>query len=234
MTSSGTYAFNPSAGDVVLNAFGMIQLRRWELTQQHLEDAAFCCNLVMVDFSNRNPNQWALEDLTITPLTQGTPAYSLEDRTIAVAIAYIDTTTGTDVRSRVLGPISNADYASLPNKLTEGPPTSYDFRLLRPTPEVRIWPVADANGPYTLRLQTFRQIQDVVLPNGVTLDAPYRFLDAFTHDLASRLAEYYPPAEPGKGARLSTMAAQKFQLAASRDQESTPMYVRPMMGGYFR
>src|SRR5262249_11915434 len=113
MATSGTYAFAPSAGDLILNSFGMIQVRRWELTQQHLIDAYMQSNLQMVDFSNRNPNRWAMETLTV-PLSQGVPTYDLETRTIAVAIAYIDTSAGTPpvVTSRVIGPLSATDYAS--------------------------------------------------------------------------------------------------------------------------
>ena len=40
MTSTGTYAFAPSAADLVLSAYGMIQIRRTELTSHHLQDAA--------------------------------------------------------------------------------------------------------------------------------------------------------------------------------------------------
>lgn len=233
MATTNTYNFAPSAGDLVLNAFGMIQIRRPQITTEMLEDAAMCCNLVAVDFSNRNPNCWERETQTVS-LLQGVPTYNLAGRTIAVAIAYIDQTAGGVVRSRVLGPLSANDYASMPVKLQQGPPTSFWFNLATPIPTVSVWPVPDANGPYLLRLDTFRQTQDVALAGGLTVDSPYRFLDAFVHGLAARLAVYYPPKLPGVAQALQAAYEAKFQLAASRDQESTPMYVRPQMSGYFR
>lgn len=233
MSSSGTYAFAPSAGDLILNSFGMIGIRRWELTQQHLVDAGLQANLQMVDFSNRNPNRWAMETQDVS-LTQGNPTYSLTDRTLAIAIAYISTTSGSTVTDRVIGPLSATDYASMPIKLQQGPPTSYFFSLLTPTPTVSVWPCPDANGPYTLKLQTFRQMQDVALPSGIGLDSPYRFLDAFSKGLAYRLGLIYPPQEPGKMDRLKVDFGEAFGLAAGLDQESTPMYVRPILSGYFR
>lgn len=235
MASSGTYSFAPSAGDLVLNAFGMIQLRRWELTTQHLEDAAMQANLLMVEFSNRNPNRWAMETQSVS-LSESTPTYNLADRTVGVAIAYIDTTSGSTTQSRVIGPFSAADYAAVPVKLQEAPPTAFFFSLLTPTPTVTVWPVPDGNGPYTLRLQTFRQMQDVVLPGGVGVDAPYRFLDAFTTGLAWRLGRIYPEKlkSPTTLGDLKADYEAAFLLAAQQDQERTPMYVRPIFNGYFQ
>src|SRR3989304_88680 len=221
MATTGTYAFAPSAGDLILNAFGMIQVRRTQLTQEHLENAHMCASMVVVDFSNRNPNRWAMETQDIT-LVSGTPTYSLTGRTLAVTLAYTDPPAGppTAVRSRVLGPLSANDYGSMPTKLQPGRPTSFFFNLLTPIPTISLWPCPDDNGPYLLRLQTFRQMQDVQLSGGVQLDAPYRFLDAALFGIASRLAVYYPTTPPAlSAADLDAAYLQKFQLAASRDQE---------------
>ncbi len=76
MTSSGTYAFEPSYGDLVLNAFARIQLRRTELTQQHMADAALEANLVQVELSNAQPNLWTSELYEVS-LTQGVGDYTL-------------------------------------------------------------------------------------------------------------------------------------------------------------
>lgn len=237
MATTGTYNFNPSAGDLILSAFGLgCQLRRYELTTGHLTDALMCATMTMVDFSNRNPNRWAMETQDV-PLLAGVPTYNLTPRTLAIAIAYIDKDNSANPPvpiSRVIGPLSATDYAAVPNKSTQGWPTSYFFSLLTPIPTVTLWPTPDANGPYTLRLQTFRQMQDVALGGGVTMDAPYRFLDALLHGIASRLARYYPPKDPGQADKLDMLYQAKFQLAASMDQESTPMYVRPQMRNYFR
>jgi hypothetical protein len=232
MTTSGTYSFNPSAADLVLNAFSIIGVRRPEITNHHLEDAYLQANLLMVDISNRSPNRWTLETQSQV-LTAGTATYDLSARTLAIAIAYIETTANGVTTGRVLGPISATDYASIPDKDTQGVSTSYFFSLLT-TPTITLWPVPDSATTYTLKLQTFRQQQDVNLASGQTIDAPYRFLDAVTTGLAARLAVLYPPKEPGKADKLDALYEKRFALAAARDQERTPMYVRPQMSTYFR
>lgn len=236
MASSGTYSFAPSAGDIVLNAFAHVQLRRWELTIQHLEDAAMQANMLMVDFSNRNPNRWAMETQDFS-LSQGVATYNLATRTVAIAIAYIDTEVNDQTNSRVIGPFSATDYAAVPVKEQQAPPTAYFFSLLTPTPTITLWPVPDGNGPYLLRVQTFRQMQDVVLAGGVGVDTPFRFLDAFTTGLAARLARLYPeklknPVQDRQ--ELEGLYKERFGLAAAQDQERTPMRVQPDFSGYYR
>ncbi len=234
MTSTNSYNFAPSAADLVLNAFGMIGVRRPEVTQQHLEDAYMAANLLMVDFTNRSPNRWTMETQSQV-LSEQTASYDMTARTLAIAIAYIDTTSNGVTTSRVLGPISATDYASIPNKSQEATPTSYWFNLLS-TPTITVWPVVplNSNVTYTLRMQTFRQIQDVQISSGSTLDTPYRFLDAFSTGLAARLGILYPPKEPGKVEMLDAVFEKRFRLAAQTDQEKTPLYIRPQMSGYFR
>lgn len=233
MATSGTYGFNPSAGDVVLNAFSMIGVRRWEITDQHLEDAFMASNLLMVEFSNRNPNCWARETVAI-PLLPSTPTYDLPPQTVTIAFARIQQTFNTVITDRAIGPLSMNDYDALPNKLETGAPTTFCFRLLTPIPNVSVWPLVTDPGVYTAIFSTFRQMQDVTLPNGVTLDSPYRFLDAFTKGLAYRLATYYPPKDPQQKADLKSDYLEAFSLAAQRDQESTGMFIRPQFTGYFR
>src|SRR5688572_33120762 len=99
----------------------MIQLRRWELTIQHLEDAYMQASLLMVDFSNRNPNRWAMEPQDVA-LPQGTPTYNLADRTVGVAIAYIDTATGSTVTGRGIGAVDLAHLSAAPVRLPQAPP----------------------------------------------------------------------------------------------------------------
>lgn len=229
MTSSGTYAYSPSNSDLVLNAFAQIQLRRTELTTHHLVDASTAFNLLMVDFSNRNPHRFMLETQSQV-LTPGTASYILTNRTLAISIAYIDITVGSDTVSRVIGPISATEYAAIPNKGLQAVPTSYWFNL-QATPTVTLWPTPDSNATYTLKMVTFRQSQDVGLAGGETLDSPYRFLDALSTGLAARLAQMYRPEQVQA---LDAKYEQRINLAASRDQENVPLRIIPGMFSYYR
>lgn len=232
MATTGTYSFAPSAADLILNAYGMIGVRRPEITQQHMQDAYLQANLLMVDFANRSPNRWTMET-TSQLLTSGAASYSLPPQILSIAIAYIDTTSGGVTTSRVLGPISATDYAAIPNKNQLALPTSYFFSLLT-TPTITLWPTPDDAQTYTLRMQTFRQTQDVAIAGGVNIETPYRFLDAFTTGLAARLAVIYPPKDPNATDRINKLFNDRFTLAAQADQEKTPMYVRPSFAGYYR
>lgn len=225
-----TYTFAPSAADITLNAYGMIQIRRHELTTQHLEDAALCANMLMVDVSNRNPHRWTLEAVTLT-LATGIAVYALPGRTLAVPVVTLTTGSGSTARDRTLAPLSASDYAMQPNKAHSAPPTSYWFSLTS-TPSLTVWPVPDtASAGQSLNLQTFRQVADVDLRNGSALDSPYRFLDAITTGLAARLAQVYRPEAEDK---LNLRYEQRMTLAAKRDEEDLPMKVLPNFSGYYR
>ena len=229
MTSSSTYSYNPAVSDLVLNAFARIGIRSPELTAQHLADAATECNLLSVSFSNRNPYQYALETPTIT-LTPGVSTYSLPNRTLAIGIVYVTQNYGTgSAFDRPLTPISASDYGALPDKIIQGPPTIFNFQLF-PIPQIIFWPVPDSNGTYVANCQSFRQQQDVSIVGGQTLDAPYRFLDAFTAGLAARLARIYAPA-------LYPMRKQDweeaFQEVTQMDQPDDTLFISPGLSSYF-
>jgi hypothetical protein len=238
LTTTGTYAFNPSTGELVADAFAQIGILRTDLTATHLRNASTALGLLMVDFSNRTPNRWAYE-LQTQVLSSSLATYTLTARTIAIAIAYISTTDSSGaVTDRVIGPISATDYASVANKATTAPPNAYWLNLTNP-PTLTLWPTPDASTIYTLNMQTFRQMQDVRLSNASTVDAPFRFLEAVSAGLAWRLAKRYPKEAiaargPNVMAELKTDWLEAFSLAAQTDQETTPLYITPGLSGYYR
>ena len=227
--STGTYTFAPAASDLILYAYSLCNIRRPELTTQHFVDAGMAANLAMVNLVNHLPMRFALETQAVS-LSQGTAIYSLASRTVAVPIVTIATTTGGSTVERVLGPISAYEYAALPTKAQQGPPTSYFFSLLN-VPTLTFWPTPDGNGPYTANVQVFRQLQDVDLTNAKGVDSPYRFLDALATDIAARLAESY---KPEKASGLYMLAEKRLNLALSRDQETVNMTISPGLSSYYR
>lgn len=230
MATSGTYAFNPSAGDVVLNAFGIIGVRRTMVTIEHLTNAAFWANMVGVNWSNRQPNMWQGEDQDFN-LSAGNAVYNLLPRTTVVSFV----TVGVGGIDRPLSPMSETDYASIANKTQPGSPTSYFFDLASPTPTITLWPVPVAAPAMTMKVKTFRQTQDTTLPNGTQLDTPYRFLEAFTLALAARLAMVYPDTNrPTLAGDLNSAAEDSFKLAAAQDQERVLLTFAPTLTSYYR
>lgn len=233
MVTTGTYAFNPAAADVVLNAYAIVGQRATMLTVEHFERAAFQANLVGVDFTNRNPNRWQMVEVPI-PLLEGIATYVLPQETVAVSCVTIDQLVGDSLLSRVLGPLSAVDYASIARKFNRGTPSSYFFNLLTPIPTLTLWLVPNQNPPYTMKVQCFKQQQDTSLRNGATIDTPYRFLDAFTFGLAARLALLYPDqTRPTLPVDLDAKYKEAFQLAAGLDQERVPLRLAPILAGYY-
>jgi hypothetical protein len=229
MTSSGLYNYDPSAFDLLTNAFARIGMRRTQLTAEHYADAATEANLLQVQVSNLQPDWW-LNELYEVELDEGIATYVLPKRMVTYVAMYIGTDQGGGtVIDRILGPISAYEYAAQPNKETQGIVTSFWFDR-KITPQVTLWPVPDGNGPYTLKVRMLTQPQDAVLPSGVTPDFPYRFLDAFTAGLAHRLARIYAP---DKEAARKMDAQEAWNIAANQDTGQEPLYIIPGLSSYY-
>lgn len=228
MATSGTFNFQPSAADCVLNAFARLQIRATELTQQHLSDASNEANLLQVEFANRQPNLWTSELYTVT-LSASTATYSLPARLIAITAAYISTTSGSTTTDTIISPVSASEYAAYPVKATTGVPNVYWYNR-QSTPAITFYPVPDSATTYTLALRVLAQQEDVSMASGTTLDLPYRWLDAFTAGLAARLAQIY---KPELADRLDARAERAWKIAAQEDQEDIPLTIAPATGGYY-
>lgn len=228
MTTSSTYTFDPGIGDLVLSAFARIGIRRTEITQQHMADAAVEANLVQVELSNLQPNLWSAETYTIS-LSQGTSAYPLPARMISPMAVYLTLTQDGVSTDRILTPISTYEWAALPTKTLQAQPTTFWYERTNP-PIVNLWPVPDGNATYTLNLRILSQLQDTKLSGGTTLQMPYRWLDVFTAKLAHRLARIYAPQIEDKRAADAERA---WEIAAKEDIEYTPMFIYPTLSQYY-
>lgn len=228
MTTTGTYAFDPSIADLTLNAFGRIGIRRSELTQQHMADAAVESNLVQVELSNMLPNLWLSELYTVT-LSQGLGEYTLPSRLISPMAVYLTIENSGVSTDRILTPISTYEFSALPNKTIQAQPTTYWIER-KISPIVHMWPVPDGNATYTLKMRIISQPQDTQLSNGKTLDFPYRWLDVFTAKLAHRLSRIYAPQLEDKRAADAEKA---WEIAAKEDIEYTPLFIYPTLSHYY-
>lgn len=226
MTTSGTYAFNPALGEIVLYAYQNIGVRPAAVLQEHMESARMATNMMLSRWSNQGVNLWAV-DLVTVPLVEGQTTYAVDGNTIMVLDAYTTTDSGID---RVIMPISRTEYASYPNKTQQGFPTSYWFdRLVSPT--LTLWPVPDGSSATILKYYRVRQVQDANLQNGENVEIPYRWLEALSDGLAYRLARIWAPQ---MAVALKAQADESYQIAAEQDVENVNTYISPMIGGYFR
>lgn len=225
--TSGTYAFAPSLGEVVLNAFARIGVRRTEIEQTHLMDARMEANLLLARMSDQQPNLWTV-DLQALPLLQGIATYTVPAETAMILDAYVRY--GSPPTDRSIYPISRSEYATYPDKTLQAFPTVFWYdRLISPT--ITLWQVPDGNGPYTLFYYRVRQIQDAEYINGQNIEIPYLWLDAFVSGLAARLARIYaPPLEMQRKAD----AQEAWDIAAKQDIENVSVAIMPGLIGYFR
>ena len=232
MATSGTYAFNPSLGEITLYAYNLCGLRNTSLLQEHMEAARMAANMLCANWSNRGVNLWAV-DLVSVPLVQGQKTYDVDLNTVTMLDAYmvIDDGNGQPI-DRIILPVSRTEYASYPNKETEGFTTTFWFdRLISPNPTVTLWPVPDGSSAQDLKYYRVRQIQDSNLANGTQVEIPYLWMDAFAYGLAARLAIIWAP---DKAQLLKPLADEAYTIAAEQNVETAQQYISPQISGYYR
>lgn len=69
MSTSGTYAYAPSLGEIVLYAFNMAGVRNTALVQEHMFSARMAVNMMQASWANQGVNLWTV-DLVTVPLVQ--------------------------------------------------------------------------------------------------------------------------------------------------------------------
>ena len=230
MSTSGTYAFSPSLGELTLYAYQLIQIRPTSLVQEHFFTARMAANLFTAEWSNRGVNLWRV-DLVTVPLVEGQSTYDVDPSTIMMLDAYV--TIDDDVSppiDRIILPVTRTEYASYPNKEQQGFPTIFWFdRLIEPT--VTIWPVPDGSSAQYLKYYRVRQMQDSTMTGGLTVDIPYRWFNAFANRLALECARTW---QPSAIAALAPFATESYDIAAGQDVEDGSYFISPSIGAYYR
>lgn len=227
INTSKLYNFNPSGGSLLLDAFMRCGVRPTELTATHIMFGQMAENFILVEFSNLQPNLWEV-GLQTVPLTQGVATYTVPAETVTILDLYLSY--GSPSTDRVLNQISRTEYSAIPNKTQQNFPNQYWFdRLISPT--ITFWPIPDGNGPYVAKYYSVRQTQDAVLQGGLTVEIPYRWLEAFTSGMAWKLSEKYAPQLEDK---LFNRYNRSYNIAATQDTEAPPISIVPATGGYWR
>lgn len=230
MTTSGTYDFNPSLGELTLYAYNMAGVRNTMLLQEHMQAAKMATNMMLASWANQGVNLWAV-DLITTALVQGQTTYNVDPNTVMILDAYVQIDNGSSQPiDRIILPISRTEYASYPNKEQEGFTTTFWFdRLIAPT--ITLWPVPDGSSAQFLKYYRVRQIQDSNYISGQTVEIPYLWLEAFADGLAYRLAKIW---NPQIAAALKGIADQSYDIAARQNVEQAQQYISPQISGYYR
>lgn len=229
MATSNTFGFSPATGELIQSAFGRLQFRRNQISTEMMLDGQQEANFMFVEAANRGPNLWTV-DLISTPLVQSVPTYTVDPTTVMMLDVNVEVSNSGSPISRNISPLTRTNYSNIPDKLQEGPPTSFWFdRLIAPT--VSLWPVPDNEGPYTLKYYRYRQMQDAYLTDGQNAELPYLFLDWCVAGMAARLAPYYKPEAEG----IRVAAAEKaWTIASSQNTENAPVSIAPQLNNYYR
>ena len=229
MTTSSTYGFLPSVGELVISAYRRIQIHRSEILTEHLADAKNECNLLQVQWANLGPLLFTV-DIQTVPLVEGVATYAVPANTVMMLDVYVSISNGGGTTTdRIITPLSRTEYASMSNKSGVGRPTSFWFdRLISPT--FSLWPVPDATIS-TLSYYRFTQIQDAALANSTNPQIPYLALDAYVAGLSHRLSRIYKPQMESAREADATKA---LSLMFTQLVENVPLYIGPIVSSYFR
>lgn len=229
MTTSGTYAFNPSLGELTLYAFNLCQIRPTSLVQEHMQSARMAANMMLSTWSNQGVNLWAV-DLVTTTVSQGVSTYPVDPNTVMILDAYMVTSSSGQNIDRIIMPVSRSEYATYPNKAQQGFPTAFWFdRLINPT--ITLWPVPDGTSTTSLKYYRVRRLQDSEFASGQTVEIPYLWLEAFADGLAYRLAKVW---NPQIAVGLKAVADETYKIAAEQNIEQAQQYISPQIFGYYR
>jgi len=249
-TASGSFVWFPALSDVIIAAYGRCQIRRGQLSVEHLQDAAMAANLMQTEWANEQVNLWTVEQVSI-PLVAGQSTYQVDANTVMIMAAWITTgemdvtvdstepdaddlyptvdgTFMTAQSDRIITATDRDTYGSYPDKHTPGTPTIYWFNQ-QSGPSIVLWKPPDQSKRYVLNFFRARELQDAKMENGLQPDVRRRFLEAYVAGLAFKLSELYVPA---RMAELAQRAQSTFQRAAQRDIEPFPLRIIPALGSY--
>jgi len=224
MTLTGTYNFgvNTELDSVIVEAYERMGREASDLSANDVQSAIRSLSYLCAEWANKGINLWEVT-LNSSALTVGQQSLALNAKNVEMFQVYRRTTSGGINTDIILSPISRADYASIPNKQQQAPPTQYYFERTI-TPTVYFWPTPDIST-YTLYYYTMNFTQDPGNPTN-TLDVPQRWFDAMAAGMAARLAVKWAPEKAGL---LQGLADTAYQAAAAEDREKVPTVIKPSM-----
>jgi hypothetical protein len=220
MSTSGTRDFDLSIAEIIEEAYERCGLE--VRTGYDAQTARRSLNLMFADWSNRGVNLWTVRSAT-EPLVQGTSAYTLNKHTVDI-LQIVLNRNGTDYE---MDQISRANYATIPDKTTQGRPSQYYFDR-RISPIINVWATPE-NSTDTLTYYYIQQMEDAdYLYNNV--EAPLRFYPCMVAGLAYYMAM---KRAPDRLQILKAVYEEEFARASDMDQDFLDLALRPS-GSYLR
>jgi len=216
MATSGSRDFNMDVGEIIEEAYERCGLE--VRTGYDARTARRSLNLMFADWANRGLNLWTVKQGTIT-LTAGQAQETLTDDVVDL----LEVTLRRDGTDYEVERISRGEYATLPNKTTQGRPSQFYFdRQIDPV--INLWSVPE-NSTDQLIYYYVRRIEDAdALVN--TTDMPFRFYPCMVAGLAYYIAM---KRAPERIQLLKSVYEEEFQRAADEDEGRTPLKLQPSL-----
>lgn len=223
MTTSGTTAFNLDIMDLIEEAYERAGVEA--RTGYDFRTARRSLNLIAAEWANRGLNLWTIEQGSQT-VTQGTATYTLPSDCIDVIEVAVRLSTNGQNTDYTIDRIGVGDYASLPNKASQGRPVQYYVERLTSLTRYTLWPVPDQT--YTILYWQMRRIEDAGAGTN-TIDVPVRFVPCLAAGLAYHIAMKRPEAT-GRLQFLKGEYEEQFKLAADEDRDRANLRLLPWVG----
>ena len=214
MATSGSRDFNIDVGEIIEEAYERCGLE--VRTGYDARTARRSLNLMFADWANRGINMWTVAQATIT-LTQGQATQTLTADVVDV-LEIVLRRSNTDFE---VERISRGEYATLPNKTTQGRPSQFWFNR-QIDPVINLWAVPE-NSTDQLIYYYVQRIEDAdALVN--TTDMPFRFYPCMVAGLAYYIAM---KKAPDRIQLLKAVYEEEFQRASDEDEDRVPLKLQP-------
>jgi hypothetical protein len=216
MATSGSRDFNLDVGEVIEEAYERCGLE--VRTGYDARTARRSLNLMFAEWANRGLNLWTVKQGTIT-LTQG----QAQEALLSDVVDLLDVVVRRDGTDFEVERISRGEYATLPNKTTQGRTSQYWLNR-QIDPVINLWAVPE-NSTDQLIYYYVRRIEDADSLVDTT-DMPFRFFPCMVAGLAYYMAM---KRAPERVQLLKTVYEEEFQRAADEDQGRTPLKLQPSL-----
>lgn len=209
MSTSGTYAYEPTVAEWCDEAWERCGMDPAKLTMRHLRSARRSLNLMFSEWPNKGVKLWTVDEQTQT-VGDGDPTYDTASGTVTI-LEMMVRRSGIDT---AVFPMSRSEYEAIPDKTAEGLPTRYYQDRARSVPTYTLWQVPE-NSTDVIHYWRVRRIQDVGAPSN-TLDVASRWFEPVASGLAAKLAVKFAP---DRLKTLIVLAEQSFAMAHREERE---------------
>jgi hypothetical protein len=187
MTTSGSFAFDPSFANLMDEAFEQAGVDPSSISQRHITSAKMSLNLMLTEWVARDSDALYRVDTTTAAVAASDTYFALT--TGAMDIVDLVCDYSTDDRDVPMARMSRQDYLNISNKAETGRPTQFyvDQSNLN-APRAYLWPVPDAACTMTYDYMRYVETAGAL---SETLDVHRPWLAAVASGLALRLARKY-------------------------------------------